>query len=136
MRAPSPWLDRIGATVSAACGIHCAALGAVFLIWPSMWLQRARFGDSLVWLLMLEVVLALLALTIAVFAFTRGWRRHRRWWPVVLALLGLSLIGIGVFSPTHDIPLWGNAIVLCGGIVMVVAHWRNLRLLRAAPTAA
>lgn len=135
MHRPRVWLDRLGAAVSAACGVHCALLAGVFLLWPGLWFQRMRYADELAWLSRLEIVLAVLALAIAGIAMVLGWRRHRRLWPSLLALPGLALIGVGVFSRLHNVPVWGSALVLCGGLLMVAAHWRNLRLMRMAPDA-
>lgn len=132
MRRISPWLDRCGAAVSAACGIHCAGLGMLFVLWPGLWFQRARYAQELLWLQRLEVALATLAFLLAALALSLGWRRHRRPWPALLGVPGLAMIGLGVFSPLHDVPLWGNATVLAGGALMVAAHLGNLRMLRIA----
>ena len=51
---------------------------------------------------------------------------------MLLGLPALAMIGFGVFGPLHDVSLWGNAVVLCGGLLMVAAHLANLRRLRRA----
>lgn len=124
----TPWLDRTGAAVSAACALHCAGLGALMLLVPGLWLRQRQYSREIAWLLMLELALVLAAAGLALPAFGLGWRRHGRPWPMLLALPGLTLIAVGVFTPLHWMPLWGSGLVLGGGLLLVAAHLVNLWL--------
>jgi len=133
-------MDRIGVCVSAACGVHCALMGVALVVWPTLWLQQTRFGVDLRWLVILEMTLAVLALLFALTALGLGTLRHGRWRPWAFGLPGLTLVCSGVFTPLHDEPLLGSAVVLGGGLLIVLAHVENLRAGRrhraAKPTAA
>lgn len=129
-RGPSPWLDRAGALVSALCAVHCAGLGLVLVLFPGLWLRRQQWPVDLAWLLYLEWTLAAMALGLALVALRHGHVRHRRPWPILLAVPGLALMGAGIFTDLHWWPLWGSVIVLSGGLLLVAAHLSNLALLR------
>ncbi|MFC4728341.1 MerC domain-containing protein [Coralloluteibacterium thermophilus] len=124
----TPWLDRLGAATSAACGVHCAALSAFLLMNPAIWFQRARYAREIQWLTWLEIGFAAAAVLFAVLALGSGWRRHRHWLPTALALPGLSMILAGVFTRLHDVLFWGAGTVLAGGLLMIAAHGVNVRL--------
>lgn len=126
----TPWLDRIGATVSAVCGVHCAAFSAYLLLNPLIWFQRGRYASQIAWLTWLEIALAALAVLFAALAFGLGWHRHRRLLPCAIAVPALAMILAGVFSPLHDVLFLGVGTVLAGGLLMVVAHWLNARTAR------
>lgn len=130
MRPWTPWLDRAGAFVSAFCAVHCAGLGLVFVLAPGLWLQGkgGAFGSE--WLHRLEWLLAASALLLATLALAQGWRRHRRCLPAALAAPGLGLMAIGIFTELHSLPLLGSAVVLGGGLLLVLAHGFNLHLAR------
>lgn len=130
MRTLTPWLDRAGAMVSALCAIHCAGLGLVLILFPGLWLRRQRWPVDLSWLLYLEWALAAMALVLAVLALGLGCVRHRRPWPIALAVPGLALMAAGIFTELHWWPLWGSVIVLTGGLLVVAAHLLNLAHLR------
>jgi len=130
MRVLTPWLDRAGATVSALCAVHCAGLGLVMILYPSLWLQRRKWPIDLAWLLYLEWILAAMALLLAVLALGLGCVRHRRPWPLLLAVPGLAMMMAGIFTELHWWPLWGSVIVLAGGLLLVTAHLLNLAHLR------
>jgi len=137
-RGPSPWWDRAGALVSTLCAVHCAGLGLVLILFPGLWLRRQQWPVDLAWLLYLEWALAAIALGLATVALGQGYVRHRRPWPILLAVPGLALMGAGIFTDLHWWPLWGSVIVLSGGLLLVAGHLSNLALLRraASPRAA
>lgn len=114
--------DRIGATASFLCALHCAALPFVLALLPAIglgFLADHGFEHGFI------VFATLLATTMLV----RGYRRHRA--PHALALLapGLVLLWLGGF--VFDLETWGGwhaALVATGGSAVALAHIVNLRL--------
>ncbi|MBS7458839.1 MerC domain-containing protein [Coralloluteibacterium stylophorae] len=124
----SPLYDRIGAAASLVCGLHCAAVSALLLFHPLLWLQRARYAEHIAWLTGIEIALAVVSIGAALLALPLGWRRHRRRLPVLLGMPGLVLVCVGVFSRVHYMPFVGSGVVLGGGLLLVAAHLVNARL--------
>ncbi len=126
-RRGSVWLDRIGLSASVACILHCLALTLALVLWPAIWFRQRIAGVDLGWLLALELALAVLSIAMGVAAAIAGWRGHRRAGPPLLLLAGLGVLGIGVFTRLHLVPLWGTAVVVSGGLLLVSGHAWNLR---------
>src|SRR6188768_3601535 len=81
--------DRLGATASFLCAIHCAALPFVIALLPLVglsFLADHRFEAGFVGF----------ACVLASFALVSGYRRHRRRLPLMLAAPGLLLLILGV----------------------------------------
>lgn len=116
--------DQLGIAGSVLCLIHC--LATPFAIG---YLSTAGFG--LLGHNTFHKVLALILLTIALFAFGPGFRRHKN--PAVLGVgaLGiLLLVGTGfILAPFHfhDLEL---GLTITGSLLLVGAHTANWRLLR------
>jgi hypothetical protein len=132
MSSWTPSFDRAGAFVSGLCALHCAGLGLLFIVFPGVWMRRQSWPVDLQWLLWLEWALAGAALLLAILGLWHGWTRHRHVLPASLAVPGLGLLGVGIFTELHWRPLWGSVVVLCGGLLLVSAHLVNLRLTRRA----
>lgn len=124
----TPWFDRLGAFVSSLCALHCAGMGLLFVFVPGLWLRRQQWPVDLTWLLYLEWAMATAALVLAGLAFRQGWVRHRHFLPATLGMIGLGLMGLGMFTSLHWRPLWGSAVVLAGGLLLTSGHLLNLRL--------
>lgn len=112
--------DRIGAAASFLCAIHCALLPFVLALLPFVGLEFLadhRFERGFV---MFASVLALVALI-------RGFRRHQRPLPLILAIPGLALLLLGVtYAESYSIVLH-SVMVTCGGLLLASAHFVNLR---------
>jgi hypothetical protein len=126
--AAGRWLDRLGISASMVCAAHCVALTAAVAVWPALWLRQNIAGVQVRWLLWLEFALAATSMLAALAALAAGYSRHRRLLPSLLLLPGMLTLGFGVFSRVHFVPWWGTVVVLCGGVLLVVGHWLNLRL--------
>jgi hypothetical protein len=113
--------DRIGATASFLCAIHCAALPFVLAILPLLGLSfLADHG--------FERGFVLFASALALVALVNGYRRHHRSLPLRLAFPGLALLVIGVtFAESYSI-VAHSVLVTCGGLLVASAHFFNLRL--------
>lgn len=113
--------DRLGATASFLCAIHCAALPFVLAILPLLGLSFLGSHEF-------ERGFVLFASALAMFALGNGYRRHRRPLPLLLALPGLILLVIGVtFAENYSI-LLHSVMVTCGGFLVAAGHFVNLRI--------
>lgn len=112
--------DRIGATASFLCAIHCALLPFVLALLPFVGLEFLadhRFERGFV----------LFACALALFALVRGYRRHQGPLPLLLAAPGLALLLLGVtYAEGYSIILH-SVLVTCGGLLVASAHFVNLR---------
>jgi len=114
--------DRIGATASLLCALHCAALPFVIAILPALglsFLADHRF----------ERIFIACASCLALVALIRGYRRHRVPSALYLAGLGLALLWTGAWLFDADRTLATHAtLVTLGGCAVAFAHVLNLRL--------
>lgn len=111
--------DRVGATASFLCAIHCALLPFVLTVLPLLglgFLAGHRFERGFV----------MFAATLALFALVGGYRRHRRPLPLLLAAPGLALLLLGVTWATDYPILVHSVMVTCGGLLVATAHFMNL----------
>ncbi|OOG63262.1 hypothetical protein B0E46_09580 [Rhodanobacter sp. B04] len=112
--------DRIGATASFLCAIHCALLPFVLALLPFIGLEFLadhRFERGFVFF----------ACTLALFAMIRGYRRHQVTLPLLLAAPGLGLLLLGVTYAEHYSVILHSVLVTCGGLLVASAHFVNLR---------
>ncbi|TAL73076.1 MAG: MerC domain-containing protein [Rhodanobacter sp.] len=111
--------DRVGATASFLCAIHCALLPFVLTALPLVglgFLASHRF----------ERYFVLFAVALALLALITGYRRHRRALPLRLALPGLALLLLGVtWAEAYPIVLHAT-LVTCGGLLVASGHFVNL----------
>lgn len=114
--------DRIGATASFLCALHCAALPFVIAILPALglgFLADHRF----------ERIFIAFASCLALVALISGYRRHRVASALYFAGLGLALLWIGAWLFDADRTLVVHAtMVTLGGCAVAFAHVLNLRL--------
>lgn len=112
--------DRIGATASFLCAIHCALLPFVLALLPFLGLEflaDQRFERGFV----------LFACALALIALIRGFRRHQQPLPLLLATPGLALLLLGVtYAESYSVILH-SVLVTCGGLLLASAHFVNLR---------
>ncbi len=118
--------------IALACGLHCAILTGLFLLYPTLWLKR-RYWEIGLWqkLFWLEWVLLVTAWLLVLIAMIPGYLRHRHWGPGLLALTAAGMMTGIIATPLHFAGYWTSAVALLGGIGLVFAHAWNLRLLRA-----
>lgn len=112
--------DRVGATASFLCAIHCAALPFVLALLPFIGLQFLadhRFERGFVFF----------ACALALFALINGYRRHRRALPLMLAIPGLLLLIFGVTWAEGISIIVHSVLVTIGGLLVASSHFINLR---------
>lgn len=112
--------DRVGATASFLCAIHCALLPFVLALLPFLGLEFLadhRFERGFV----------MFACALALVALIRGFRRHQRPLPLMLAIPGLTLLLLGVTYAQNYSIILHSVMVTCGGLLLASAHFVNLR---------
>ncbi|WP_242108470.1 MerC domain-containing protein [Luteimonas aquatica] len=116
-------LDRLGATGSLLCALHCALLPLALAVIPSVGLS-VWFGDGF------ERGFVLFATLMGAFSLVWGYRRHRKFRALGLLLLGLAAIWAGLlYDPWHSGSVGLHAAVMTfGGTLVGLAHLLNLRL--------
>ena len=116
--------DRLGATASFLCAIHCAALPFVLALLPALGLSfLADHG--------FERGFIAFASVLASWSIGSSYRRHRRPHAVWLLLPGLALLWLGAFIVDEHYGLGIHAVLVAiGGALLAGAHWTNLRFAR------
>ena len=114
--------DRVGATASFLCAVHCAALPFVLAVLPALglgFLAEHQF----------ERIFIACASCLAVLALIRGYRRHRVASALFLVVPGLLLLWSGayVFDAENSLALHATLVTI-GGCCVALAHIVNLRL--------
>jgi hypothetical protein len=135
--------DGLGAGVSIACAVHCAALPLVFGLlpglqlalrsWDSQWHGLAQW---LLWSHEAERVVVSTVIAFAAIVLIRGFLRHRRRLPLMVAMVAGSLMAGGAFGHWHSENLTHIVMQVVGGLGMAAAHMLNFRKLHAGVTAA
>ncbi|MBS0516427.1 MAG: MerC domain-containing protein [Proteobacteria bacterium] len=114
--------DRIGATASFLCALHCAVLPFVLTVLPALGL--GFLGDH-----RFERIFIACASLLALASLVRGWRRHRVTSALYLAAAGLALLWIGAWVFDAESSIVAHAmLVTLGGCCVALAHIVNLRL--------
>ena len=124
--APPSHLDRLGATGSLLCAIHCAALPMLIALLPSLGIA-AWLGEGF------ERGFVLFATALGSVTLAWGYRRHRDVRALRLLVPGLALLWLGVaYGPLHHAVLAHAITMTTGGSLVGLAHLSNLRLSGAA----
>lgn len=115
-------LDRIGATGSLLCAIHCALLPLVIALLPSLGVS-AWLGTGF------ERAFVLFATLFGVAVLAWSYRRHRAMRALGLLLPGLAVLWLGVlYAPLHHSLVPHAVAMTFGGTLVGLAHLANLRL--------
>ena len=112
--------DRIGATASFLCAIHCALLPFVLAALPLVGLEF--LGDH-----RFERGFVMFACALALIALIRGFRCHQQPLPLLLAVPALVLLVLGVTWADGNATIVHSALVTSGGLLLASAHFVNLR---------
>jgi hypothetical protein len=116
-------LDKVGATASATCAVHCALMPLIVTLMPLVGLSFLS-SEAMEW--------ALLALS-AFFGVTSlclGYKNHRQGQALALLCPGLAFIVLGRIAEEHSILKIGVPLVVMGGLTVAGSHWLNHRLCR------
>lgn len=113
--------DRIGATASFLCAVHCALLPFVIALLPLIglgFLADHRF----------ERVFVACAAVLASVTIVTAWRRHRKLNALFLLVPGITLLLAGIIIDIGAHEWMHTALVVCGGVLVASAHVVNLVL--------
>lgn len=113
--------DRIGMWASIACAVHCALLPLALVLAPALGLGMVGWLD-------IDQIFVLVATVLGVAMLALGYRSHRAVSVWLLLLAGLTLVWLNAFSPLHEHGLWHAVMMVSGGLMIALAHWRNTRL--------
>jgi hypothetical protein len=118
------FLDRVGATGSMLCAMHCAALPLVLAIAPAI---GAGFASPT-----FKIGFIAFASVLGLTSLILGYRQHRVHRALLLLVPGVALLWAAVLiEPLHE-NLIGHAVAMaCGGSLIAIAHLLNLRLAHA-----
>lgn len=118
-------VDRIGATASFLCALHCAALPFVFALLPALGLEFLADHTFERWFIAFATALSLTMLV-------RGYLRHRTPHALGLLLPSLVLLWLGGFAFDVETSAALHAVLVAlGGSGVAAAHLVNLRLAHA-----
>lgn len=130
--------DGLGASVSFACAVHCAALPIVFGMLPGVqmalrsvnhdWHGLAQF---LLWTHEAERLVVSVVVLFAALVLGAGFRRHGRRHVVAVGLGAATLMLLGAFGHWHGEDAWHVVLQVAGGFGIAAAHVLNLRALHA-----
>ena len=129
MKSPRPLqrpanhhLDRLGATGSLLCAIHCALLPLLIAVLPSLGIA-AWLGDGF------EHGFVLFATLLGLFTLIQGYRRHRAVRALWMLIPGLAALWLGSsYEPLHHALAPHAVIMTFGGTLVGLAHLANLKL--------
>lgn len=113
--------DRIGMWASIACAVHCALLPLALVLAPALGLGVVGWLD-------VDQIFVLVATVLGVAMLALGYRIHRAVSVWLLMAAGLALVWLNAFSPLHEHGLWHAVMMVTGGLMIALAHWRNTRL--------
>ena len=121
-RAAHLHLDRLGATGSLLCALHCALLPVLIALLPSLGIAT-WMNDGF------EEGFVVFATLLGLFTLIQGYRRHRAVRALWLLLPGLGALWLGIgYEPLHQDAIL-HAVTMTFGVTLVgLAHLANLRL--------
>lgn len=114
-------VDRVGATASFLCAVHCALLPFVLALLPLIGLGFLA-GHTF------ERVFVACAAALASASIIIAYRRHRRPQALLLMVPGITLLLCGVTVDIDAHVLLHTIAVVCGGVLVASAHVTNLFL--------
>lgn len=113
--------DTLGQVLSAVCAVHCVTTPFLVTALPA---AGSVLGGA-------HPVLLVLVIAVALWAFVPGYRCHRNPAVVGLALGGITFLSVAALAFEGNV-VAETALSLVGAALMMVAHFRNRVLLRAA----
>jgi hypothetical protein len=114
-------VDRVGATASLLCAVHCMLLPFVLALLPLIGLEFLA-GHTF------ERIFVACAAALAGASILAGYRRHRHPQALFLMVPGIVLLVFGVAIDINAHVVIHTASVVTGGILVASAHITNLVL--------
>lgn len=113
--------DRVGATASLLCAVHCALLPFVLALLPLIGLEFLA-GHTF------ERIFVACAAALASASILTAYRRHRKPHALFLMVPGIALLLSGVAVDIGAHVALHTVAVVCGGVLVASAHATNLVL--------
>lgn len=114
-------IDRVGATASLLCAVHCVLLPFVLALLPLIGLEFLA-GH------MFERIFVTCAALLAGASILVGYRRHRKPHALYLMVPGIALLLFGVAINLDVHVVLHTVAVVCGGVLLASSHVTNLVL--------
>ena len=114
-------VDRVGATASLLCAVHCMLLPFVLALLPLIGLEFLA-GHTF------ERIFVACAALLASASILTGYRRHRHSQALFLMVPGIALLLFGVAINLDVHVVIHTASVVTGGLLVASAHVTNLVL--------
>jgi hypothetical protein len=114
-------VDRIGATASLLCAVHCALLPFVLALLPLIGLEFLA-GHTF------ERIFVACAAALAGASIITAYRRHRQPHALFLMVPGIALLLFGIVVDLDVHVVIHTASVVTGGVLVASAHVTNLVL--------
>lgn len=116
--------DRTGLVLATLCLVHCLSFPFIVILLPS-----AQVFLQSPWL---ESSILLAGIAVGTISFYASYRKHRQKRPVLIGLIGVSLLTISLFvSDPHSHHQMGLAAldpwVLLGGLLLIAGHFGNIQ---------
>jgi hypothetical protein len=108
--------DKLGMFLSGLCAIQCAML-PILLSVSAVVPGWAHIGHGWIWLTVIGCI--------AMWSFTRGWKRHHDKTVIAWAVLGFVTLLVATLLEERVSILVESGLFVLGGVLMVMAHWRN-----------
>lgn len=115
-------IDRLGATGSLLCAVHCALTPVLLAAAPSLGLSLWFDGG-------LERTLVMFVTLVALASLGWSYLRHRALRALGILLPGLAALWAGLlYAPLHEAVVPHAVVMTFGGTLVGLAHLMNLRL--------
>lgn len=112
--------DLAGAMVSGICLLHCLAIPAILILFPTLGASLIPQED------MTHSVLLGFVLGTAGIAFISGYRVHGQWRPVAWMAVGVLLIIFATFFVHRHLGhFWEPFVAVIGSLFLIRAHYLN-----------
>ena len=122
--------DRIAIILSGICAIHCILLPVIATLIP-LFAITIQHGHQLHEFWFHQFILVFI-LPVSIIGLITGFRSHRQWLPIVIAIIGLLILlsnalFAGYLISNHIIPHEGEMILtITGGVIHSIGHILNL----------
>lgn len=110
-------IDQLGIITSGLCAVHCAVLPLMISVGLLGSMQGAAHGT-------IEIAVILVSTFLGSWSIYNGLRGHGKLIPQLMIGGGAMVIVLGLL-----IPAMGHPLMATGGIVLLLGHWFNWRLL-------
>ena len=121
MHSNHRWIDRLGASGSLICAVHCALLPIAIAALPGL-------GVGLFASRTIEVGFVVVATCLALFSMLLSYKRHGHVRALWLLVPGVAVLWAGVLVPViHDHLLRHAVVMTLGGVLIGLGHLLTLR---------